>query len=920
MTTLLRGRLASVVNTRPPTPIGRDELIEEARARLAAGNSALLYGPAGIGKSTILQALAADAAPALVLRANAAEAEAELPYLALVDLFDGALDEYASALPAHLRSALDGALLRSALPDTPQDQLAVRLAVLELVRALAAERTVWLVLDDVQWIDEPSAGVLRFVVRRLSGAAVRVLAAERVADGGQPTGVELCPAPCAEFAVPPLPESDVADLLRARFGAPVPRARLNRVYSASGGNPLYAVELGRALHERDEESSPTDPLPVPDRLRALLSARIAILPGQARSALLIAAATARPSRSLLERCGVAVDDELAAAARAGVISAEGEVVTFAHPLLREMVYSDADPAERRRAHERLAEAVTNSVERARHLAQARPEPDETLARTLAEAATAAKLRGAPATAADLALLAAERTPADTRGLAAARRLTAAGYAYDAGSPAEANRYATAALRDAEDRATRVGARLLLFDLAGQDKSGVAPLLDAAFCDAQDDPALLARVRLYRAVKAHYDRDAEAAIAELKRAEETAERCGDLDCLVEILGWRGSFLDGPEGDDVLERAGELARGLPLTRPVVGARQLAAMSRLFRGDTAEAVRRIESLRQAVERGGTVHDLAMVLISVAGIYWRAGRCGDSLAAGRYCARIYTDVETTPGPGLLVGAMSELAGGDADQAAAYAEHAVRAIQDAGDEDWLKTGYAIHGMVHLLRGDPSAAADVMRRAWTLELGQGRVDPGILLWHADFIESLVATGARAEAAEVLAEVRRCAGRLDRGVADLGLARAAAVLAAASDPREAAEALAAAIDKAGNHPYPLELARAWHTLGGLERRSHRRGAARAALTEAVRRYAEAQAVPWWEVATAELARLDGGRGAGLSDTERRIVELVRAGATNREIARSMFLSIKAVEANLTRLYRRLGVRNRAQLARALDASD
>src|SRR5205823_8316438 len=83
-----RGRLASVVNSRPPTPIGRGEILDQARARLAASGSVLLYGPAGIGKSTILQSLAADADPALVLRANAAEAEAELPYLALVDLFD----------------------------------------------------------------------------------------------------------------------------------------------------------------------------------------------------------------------------------------------------------------------------------------------------------------------------------------------------------------------------------------------------------------------------------------------------------------------------------------------------------------------------------------------------------------------------------------------------------------------------------------------------------------------------------------------------------------------------------------------------------------------------------------------------------------------------------------------------------------
>jgi DNA-binding CsgD family transcriptional regulator len=154
---------------------------------------------------------------------------------------------------------------------------------------------------------------------------------------------------------------------------------------------------------------------------------------------------------------------------------------------------------------------------------------------------------------------------------------------------------------------------------------------------------------------------------------------------------------------------------------------------------------------------------------------------------------------------------------------------------------------------------------------------------------------------------------------LGLARASALLTAATgEAREGAEALARALDEWSEHPYPLEVARAWYALGGLERRAHRRGAARAALSEAVRRYAEADARPWQEVAAADLARLDGGRGAGLSETERRIVELVRGGATNREIARALFLSIKAVEANLTRLYRRLNVRNRAQLARVLDS--
>jgi DNA-binding CsgD family transcriptional regulator len=910
-----------VVNSRPPSPIGRGEILAQARARLAAGGSVMFYGPAGIGKSTILDALAADAGAALVLRANAAEAEAELPYLALVDLFDGALDEHGAALPTHLRAALDGALLRSALPNTPHDQLAVRLAVLELLRGLAARRPVLLVLDDVQWIDEPSAGVLRFVARRLEGVPAQVLAAERVPEGAAPTRLDLCPGPCAELAVPPLDEADVVDLLRARFGATVPRVRLHRVYAASGGNPLFAVELGRVLQEPAAEVSSTEPLPVPDRLRGLLSTRIANLPADGRPALLVAAATGRPTQALLERCGIDLA-ELAGAIRAGVVAVEPDgVIRFSHPLLGEMVYADADIAERRRAHERLAAAVSDPVERARHFAHARPQPDAALAESLADAASVARLRGAPATATDLAVLAAQRTPADQPGLAAARWLTAAQYAYAAGSPADAQRHAQAALRGAADRRTRVGARLLMVDLAGQDFSKVAPLLDAAFTDAADSPALLAQVRLYRAIKAYYDGDMELAFTELKRAEETAEQCGDTERLVEVLSWQGTVLDGRDGDELLERAGELAGQLPLSSPAVGARQMAAMGRLFRGDVAEAVRRIEALRGAVERSGTVRDLAGVLVSVAGVYGRAGRCADALAAGRYCARLYADVETTPGPGLLVGAMTELNGGSIDLAVSYADQAVRACLAAGDEDWLRVACATQGMAFQLRGDPLAAAATMRRAWVLEQRVGRTDPGALLWHADFVEALVAIGAKSEAAEVLATVRAQAERLDRPVALLGLSRAEAVLVAATgEAREGAELLAMAIRRWADHPYPLEVARAYHVLGGLERRAHRRGAARAALTEAVRRYEAAGAVPWRDAAGAELARLDGGRGAGLSETERRIVELVRAGATNREIARSMFLSIKAVEANLTRLYRRLGVRNRAQLARVLETVD
>jgi DNA-binding CsgD family transcriptional regulator len=883
----------------------------------------LLAGPAGIGKSTMLSALAAEYPQARVLRAAAAEVESGLPYLTLVDLFSAPLAEHGGMLPGHLRAALDAALLRTAAPATPHDELAVRLAVLELLRVLAASGPVLLVIDDLHWVDEPSAAVLRFVARRMEGLAVQMLAAER--GEGSARHADLCRQPCTELTLGPLSAEDIADLLRDRFGTALSRPTMTRVHAASGGNPLFAVELGRALVARGGSLDGAEPLPVPDRLRGLLAARLAALPPSAAVPLVVVAAAARPTRALLERAGVDPEVDLAEAVSAGLLTlAVGGALGFSHPLLREMVYADAEPTARLAAHERLATAVDDPVERARHLALARVEPDEALAADLTEAAAVARRRGAAVVAADLVRLAADRTPDPAR--AADRRLVAARHAYAAGLSDESRRLATAALRDGVDAATRVDARLLLVDLAGQDQSGIAPLLDAAFAEAGESPGLIARVRLYRALKAFYDGDNESALAELKRAEPYAEQALDYECLVEVLAWRGSIesafsIEG--GEEAMERAAALSQGLPLSSAVVAARQMTTSAAVLRGDVAEAMRRIEALRAATERSGTVNDLASVLHVAASVYSRAGRCADALSAGRYCMRLFTDISgTSPGVGLLVGALVELGGGTLATAEECVRAAVSVIQAAGDEDWLRGAYAVQGQILLLRGDPVAAVEPMRRAYLLEQRRGPIDPAVYLWHADFVEALAGAGARAEAAAVLSEVRGQARRLGRHVVELGLERAGAVLAAAGgDPRAAAERLSAALDTWAAHPYPLELARAWHVLGVLERRAHRRGAAREALTEAVNRYAAAGAAPWRAAAEAELARLDGARGATLTDTERRIVELVRSGATNREIARTTFLSIKAVEANLTRLYRRFGVRSREQLAKgAADSLD
>ncbi len=906
-----------VPQQRSNPPIGRIEVVNHAHDLLASGQSVLLRGPAGIGKSTILETLAHGRRDAMILRVAAAEVESGLPYLTLVDLFGAVLADHGVVLRGHLRAALDAALLRSAAPATAQDELAVRLAVLELLRALASRSPVLLVIDDLPWVDEPSAGVLQFVARRLDGLPVQMIAAARVNSDETIQRADLCPPPCTELTVPPLGADDVADLLRARYGERLNRSAILRVHAASGGNPLFALELGRAVAERGEPITLDEPLPVPDRLRGLLAARIAALPQATREVLVFAAAAARPSRDLLEKTGALRPGVLMSAIDSGVATvATDGAVRFTHPLLREMVYADADAGARTAAHERLAEAVDDPVERARHLALARPEPDETLAEVLADAATVARRRGAPAIAADLAQLAAERSL--DLALGARRRLAAARFAEEAGMTENARTLALGALRTAVEPAVRVDLRILLVDLAGQDQSNTGQLLDEAYADAGTDAALSSRVRFYRGQKALYDGDVVAADHELSWARHLAEVSGENEMLVAALSLLSTSRLHDEGDEELfQKAATLARSLPLTSQVLAVRLLDA-AEMARGlEIGSALADFEAMRTEVERGGSITDLGSLLVSIAGAYLRAGRCADSLAAGRLAARIFADLDATPGPGLIAGAISELHGGNLAVAARSIDQAVDACLAAGDEDFLQLAYAAQGQSRLMSGDAISALDPFRLAYDGQIRRRLMDPALYLWHADFIEALVAANARAEAARVLAEVAVRAEEHGREYVLLSLARASGTLVAADgDPRAGAAEVAAAIERWNHHPFPLEVARAWHSLGTIERRAHRRGAAREAFGEAARRYALLGAQPWLDLAEAELAKLNGPRGMGMSETEQRIVDLVRRGCTNREIARATFLSVKAIEANLTRLYRRFGVRNRDQLSRAV----
>ncbi|TWF96831.1 AAA family ATPase [Kitasatospora viridis] len=895
--------------------LGRDELLDRCRAGLAdGGGGVLLTGPAGIGKSAVLEVLAGQAAAAgeLVLRANSSATEAALPYLALYDLFARAIAERPGLLAPHLRAVLDVALLRTPGDGRPTDQLAIRVAVLELLRALAERQPVLLVLDDVNCLDAASAEVLAFAARRLTGHRIKVAATERVADGGEPGCLELLPEPRTELPVATLPGPVIGELLWARLGITPGAANSERIQAASGGNPYYAMELARAARRAPSPPSPDDPLPVPGRLRGLLADRLAALPEQAVCALLLLAAAARPHPPEAPE----QREALAAALAAGVLTRGlGGELRFAHPLLREIIYADATERQRRDCHAQLAEQLGDPLERARHRALASPDRGAALAAELAAAAQVAVHRGAPALAAELSQLAADRTPAEQGDLAAERLLAAARHAHDAGL-LDTAKQACAAVLHGPDPAARVGARLLLVELAGNDRAGVPALLDAAEADAAGQPRLRAAVQIARADHALCTGRTEYGLAVLAEAEYHAERSGDLDQQIEVIALRAPIemqLAPERVLPALRRAGALSAGRPaaaITAAGVQLRCCLVISLLRGGETAEAIEAVNRLRADVEAAGRVKDLGQVLHLAASVHERAGRCAEAHQVGLAGGRLRLELGPTPGPGLVLSAAAELNGGTVERATELADAALRAGQQADDTEWSAYALGLRGRADLLAGRIPQAAEHLLRCRELLRGLGYTDPALFLVDADLVEALALAGQAERAATVLAEARAEAARLDRRVILLGLARAEAVLAGlAGDPRGAADRLRAELP--AGHPYPLEAARARLALAELERRSRRRAAARAELATALQAFTAAHCLPWAAYARERLLRLDGP-STELTELERQIVQLVRGGATNRQIAAALHVSVKSVEAGLTRLYRRFGVRDRSGL--------
>src|SRR4051812_1709348 len=359
--------------------VGREAELERIEAFLADGHHALaLVGEPGIGKTTLWQEAVGAARDhgATVLAARPAQSEAQLAFGGLTDLLAEVPPALLRELPAPQRAAAEAALLHTHSTRAP-DRRVVATAFLSILRRLAMDGPVVVAIDDLQWLDAPSAAVIEFAARRLGDLPVQLIVSVRTER--QPALVTTMERELelVRVDIGPLSVAALHRILAATLDRVFPRPTLVRIAAASRGNPLYAVEIARELDRRGDET-----LAVPTDVDQLVRNRLQPLPEPTRAALLRAAALAKPDTRAVDAA------DLAPAEEAGLVQLDSDGrIHFVHPLFASAVYAAAPLSRRRDTHRALVAVVEDPAERARHLALGADHADEAL---LAEVRAAAR--------------------------------------------------------------------------------------------------------------------------------------------------------------------------------------------------------------------------------------------------------------------------------------------------------------------------------------------------------------------------------------------------------------------------------------------------------------------------------------------------------------------------------------------------
>ena len=579
-------------------------------------------------------------------------------------------------------------------------------------------------------------------------------------------------------------------------------------------------------------------------------------------------------------------------------------------------------------HAQLAEQVDHSEERARHLALSSVAPDTRIAAALDQAADLARRRGAPDSAAELAELGRRLTPIDEDDDLRRRTVQASQYYFDSGDALRSwalFEEAAAAAPSGHERAQ------ILFHLAAiswLDIVRVQELCDQALLEADGDVELLAAVHehlawagIYRGDLVAASRHVAASMGYTQQATATDVRAATLStsAMVEFLTGRPPQTLMVEADrlqDLGTTEGPGIESITYTGPRIGH----GLQLLWASDLPAARATLERELRSYEKRGRYLLREEILCYLAELECRAGHLDAATRAAEEAAEIVSESGRISGilflyPKALLAAHR----GDVDEARSVAQDGLNRCLRY--EDFLDANRhrSVLGFLELSLGNPAGAHEWLAPVVEFLEDSEIAEPGVIPCAADEIEALTRMGEIDAAERLLGPFEAQARSLDRPWAIATAGRCRALLLAAWHDLEAARAaIEVTLKEHEGVGQPLELGRTLLVAGEIERRSKQKRTARASLQEALQIFEQIDARLWLEKAVDSLQRVGGtaGKAGELTPTERRVAELAAGGMTNREVAEALFVSVKSVEANLSRVYAKLGIRSRTQLARRM----
>lgn len=909
--------------------VGRDaelSVVADWLARAEGGEDSgrdhvlALEGDPGIGKTTLWAEAVRQARQRnwTVLDCRPRPFDVGLSHLGLTDLLRPVTNEAISELPRPQSRALLIATLREETAPEALDPLAVAIGLAALISAQAARGPLLLAVDDLQWLDRASARALGFALSRVGTRAVRCLATIRL-EGARGDSAALAAMDSAlgrerwrRMQIGPLSVAALHRVLVSTLGQPIARPLLVRIHMATAGNPFYALEVAREL-QRVGPPPPGRPLPVPPDQRDMALLRLRRLPQATRNVLAQVAVMSRPSTAVLDVAA------LAPAERAGMVHVLPDgLVDFTHPLFGSALYASLPEADRRGIHREAAERSSGPEERAWHLALAASGPDEEIAAALDRAAETIGTRGAAETVVELKELALQLTPPGDVVALTRRQLELADRQYFAGDPSAARRQLERCLVSFPRGEPRAEALLALGSVQwSQGDVDRGLLLMSEALDEAESPSLRARIHSRMAAMAE-DFDigadhAEAALALIDEREDpllysfalhNAARC-------KLFAGRGADHDAVERGIRLQREGAAWE----------VSVLPAYWALYFDDFDTARVRFEDLARVFRDRGDEARCALLRAHLSVLEALTGHMDQARALASEALDLATQTEQETWIRVALWARGQVAarGGDLDTARAAATEILARLESQPDITLENMARAVLGLAAVSAGDYAEADRQLMRCDEILTFYHAREPAADRFHGDHVEAVISLGNLERAEGLVARLEERAVALPRPWIQVVAARSRGLLHAARGDLDAAAAeFERALEANGSVVMPSEMGRTLLAMGRLHRRRYDRRRARDCLERAARMFDCAGAARWAAVAREELRRAGGRRSQRdeLTPTEQKVAELAASGLRNREIASQMFVSEKTVEANLSRVYGKLDIRSRAELARRL----